>query len=626
MAVGDHGRVHFYRRTPLLGQSSKGKAEYARYDWVKIVEVPLTTTTSIDCCFTTAFSPSGDICAVASQFGTITNFRTNLIREDMGHDDAVVETFRSTRPYHNPHTSDVSIEAPGAIRSMAFGPYPWDLFAWAEEKGTVCVTDVRGTLKGRQILKINNETGLSNRIDLLEFNGYDADEQRQFEQELDASYMQRHREALEARDHIASVQNVADYLEEITERRRRLRDSYNSTHGTFTLNAHELTDSERDTLESLRLRQLPELADATQPPFSIHYTDPPHEAALVANRQTNDTRANQRDPLFNRPADRTNSSSSRTFPRRQSSVVISNSNASSTRSFATHPSSLAPLSGRTALSASPSRMSTAPSTSTPSTRTNRASRSQASATWEDMAAAMNAQSSQNAPSSSEIAQLRSSQNLIDDSNTIGIETDPAAPTPPQQQGSRRGVIAALDEDDQRIDASTSLINDLGAVLGELPAAQHTQIWARAQELMDTLAQERRLNNERREAMQRENSEREREREERLRRQEREREEREREDRERREARARRTHQLHAARERERRAVETRAIHTLTDLGLASELGTRITRTGVAGNTDGIQFLRDLVRIRSENERTSRRGNRNDPAIMGLGWGADGRSL
>ena len=403
VAVGDQPRAFFCKRKRLASLAVDGQSVYARYEWHEIAGPKLSIAVPWDTCFSTAFSPSGHLCAVASQVGTITVFDTRLIRDNMETDDAVIDVLRSSRPSFS--TEDSS----GAVRSMSFSPEPWDLFAWAEDRGRVCVTDLRSAFRSRQTLDLD-----VNAVDIVIARLSDYDESasvvEQRELEIEARFVQRHREALDAQDHLAAVNHAADYMEVAAER-RRLRRELRDAGQRFSIHdptAHIITEDEREILESLRAEgqrdneREQERRGASQHPFSVHYlqssdTSPtrrpevaePSTAALSSTPQPRNTSIHQY--MRERYLDRTRPTDRSYQPRRRSSVVISNSTTSNP-SFLFHPSSLAPIGTNTStLSASPSRLAstipTGPSTSTaPATSLPRPTPS--TGPWQTISAAM----------------------------------------------------------------------------------------------------------------------------------------------------------------------------------------------------------------------------------------------
>ena len=169
-------------------------------------DVRLTATDPKDPCFTIAFSPSGHICAVGSQCGTITIFATSRIHPDMDHEDAVIDVLQSSRPF-TPSTLHAAI-VPGAVRSMAFCPAPWDLLAWAEDKGRFCITDLRDGFRTRQTVEIDSERlNACSQAELLDVTHDPLTESDTVEPE--AAFAARYHAILQARDPLAEIHRAA---------------------------------------------------------------------------------------------------------------------------------------------------------------------------------------------------------------------------------------------------------------------------------------------------------------------------------------------------------------------------------------------------------------------------------
>ncbi|MCJ1250335.1 hypothetical protein MMC30_007561 [Trapelia coarctata] len=360
VACGDTPQAFFYRRRPMAGLAAKDTVDsYPRYEWQQIAAPKLSRALTKDACFATAFSPSGHMCAVGAQGGTITVFDTSLIQDDMEADDAVIDVFATSRPGRD--LDDMV----GAVRSMAFGPEPWELFAWAEDQGRVCVADIRDRFTSRQTIELDINGSSIERVDVLDFEvNYITAEQRELE--IEARFVQRHREALDAQDHLAAVNHAADYMELAAERRRlqhELREIGQSE--ASDLNPHALTESERQILDSLRMERQravnrgAERQDPDGRAFSINYSPTgdidPRPAALGSSSGNTSIRQYMRERNIERNLDR---GMPRAYqPRRQGSVVISNSNSSSNTPLSSQPASLATIGATaSALSTSPSRI------------------------------------------------------------------------------------------------------------------------------------------------------------------------------------------------------------------------------------------------------------------------------
>ncbi|KAL8660984.1 MAG: hypothetical protein Q9202_006004 [Teloschistes flavicans] len=360
VAVGDEPKAFFCRRVP----SSSSSADKEDYVWRQIAELMLSPAVSNDACFTTAFSPSGHVCAVAQQSGVITVFDTNKIHEEMENDDAVVEVLRSSR-------ASSPRDYAGAVRSMSFSPAPWDLLAWAEDCGRVCVTDLRSLCRTRQTVDIDLDSPNLNRASVTDVTEDHSLTTEQRQLEIERRFLQRHQEALNAQNDLANASHVADYIELSAARRRLQRDAIPAGE------TNDLTESERQMLEFIRTHRprendAPILEHQSQRPLTVNYL---HESSdpSGARSQTQGPAGSSNSPSPNaqqsRPEsmrdtmrrnylDRSRTADRSTYqPRRRGSVVISSSSNSPHESSSSHPSSLAPMgSSVPTLSASPSRL------------------------------------------------------------------------------------------------------------------------------------------------------------------------------------------------------------------------------------------------------------------------------
>ncbi|KAK7559614.1 WD40-repeat-containing domain protein, partial [Phyllosticta paracitricarpa] len=151
VAVGDYHQAFFFQRIKQR-PSPSGKLNPCLVStppgWTNICVAQLHVPASLSTTgyFTTAWSPSGHLCAVGSECGYITVFDADLVKKCSYGEDAIVKVIRSTRP-------DTS-SGPGAVRTMCFAPQPWDLLIWSEDQGIVCVSDLRTGLLTRQVLKL----------------------------------------------------------------------------------------------------------------------------------------------------------------------------------------------------------------------------------------------------------------------------------------------------------------------------------------------------------------------------------------------------------------------------------------------------------------------------------------
>lgn len=369
LAVGDEPQAFFCGRTCLPSLPNDGEPAYARYEWHEIAEPKLSLAHSSDACFSTAFSPSGHICAVASQTGIITIFDTSMIRDDMDPDDAVLDVLKSSRPC-------VGRDFCGAVRSMSFAPAPWDLFAWAEDQGRVCVIDLRNAFLSRQTIELETDSPSLNRASMSDLeDSHGTAEQRVLE--IEARFVQRHREALDAQDHLAAVNHATNFMELAAERRRIEREAREGGTSALHEELNSLTESERQMLDTIRISRIQEneeRADAAhQTAFSVNYVPTSGEglvdAQLSLGSSSNSSSSisqnalqsgrgtgSIQDYMRQRSLDHSRAGDQ---PRHRSAMVMPNGNPTNNSNSA-HPSNLAPIGTATpTLSASPSRLASA---------------------------------------------------------------------------------------------------------------------------------------------------------------------------------------------------------------------------------------------------------------------------
>ena len=333
--------------------ASESQPSYPRYEWHEAAEPKLISTgADEDSCFCTAFSPSGHVCAVASQSGILTFFDTSYIEDDMDTGHAVIAVLRSSRL---PRRNMLS----GAIRSMCFSPAPWDLFVWAEDQGRVCVVDLRDAMQSRQIIELRTQVPDVDRLDVHDQGT--TSEQRQID--IERRFIEHNRDTLEAQDDLAAVSQTADYLEMVAERRRIEREA-----GIERDSFHSLSESERQMIDSIGLRRLQgthqDLLDTNtvaptgrQMQYPNWELPPPTPHSNIQSRSTGS--ASIPDFIRHRNWERSRTGDRSYQPRRRSSVFLSNLNSvpGNNVSAPNSSSSLAPIgTGPPTLSASPSRL------------------------------------------------------------------------------------------------------------------------------------------------------------------------------------------------------------------------------------------------------------------------------
>lgn len=378
VAVGDEPHAYFHRRVTSGSIQVQNGPVLLRNEWQLLASPLLQVTGPEDggMCFTTAFSPSGHICAVASQHGIITIFDTSSIQAAEDDDDAIIEVFRSSRPSLPLPASQI-----GAPRSMCFSPAPWDLLAWAEDHGRVCVADARHAFRSRQTIELDVDDPEIDRAEVTDL----ADDLIHPELRAlntEARFVRQYREARDAQDDAAAVNFAADYIEASAERRRLQREAREVGPGNPESSAQGLTERERQLLDTLRTSRERmnerERAEAQQQsPFSVNHLPPPRTIrvpnddvsyeeymGLPTTSSSTSSRASAtlRDYIRERNLERSRTGDRTYQPRRRSSIVVSTNSANEPT-----PSTLAPRTGSSTFTVSPTRLSSAnppaPSTS-----------------------------------------------------------------------------------------------------------------------------------------------------------------------------------------------------------------------------------------------------------------------
>jgi hypothetical protein len=100
--------------------------------------------------FAATFSRSGKYLAVSTQYGIISIFDAEYLTSP----ESLMAVFTSSRPE--------SID--GAVRAMEFSPGPFDLLAWTESTGRVGVADVRTLFLSRQLVIIDPQADVVERV------------------------------------------------------------------------------------------------------------------------------------------------------------------------------------------------------------------------------------------------------------------------------------------------------------------------------------------------------------------------------------------------------------------------------------------------------------------------------
>ncbi|KAL6710998.1 hypothetical protein ACN47E_006873 [Coniothyrium glycines] len=315
VAVGDAPTAFFFQRVkPEKSGATKvpeRRVQTVQPEWELLEQVTLyrPANSHADGYFTTAWSPSGRLCAVGSECGYITVFDIDLLKLVEYGEDAVVQLICSTRPD--------TVTSAGAVRTMHFSPAPWDFLVWSEDQGRVCIADLRAGLKVKQVLTLDpKETGLE-RVEIADFDLTLSPEMHELRREAD--FIRGYRRALDSEGTAAAVDHASSYLEADAERNRlhhRLGvvESDNDPYG--------LTARERQVLEALRSTRPRE--DGREPeitPRSINYTSSGPREAVPEPSRRNVTSAISEFTSQN-PRRWSRTPQERSTPRRQPSVIV----------------------------------------------------------------------------------------------------------------------------------------------------------------------------------------------------------------------------------------------------------------------------------------------------------------
>ena len=259
VAVGDMHTGFFFERTKnkkaSIAKNVEGRVESTPPDWTLLHEISLYVPTGshIEGYFTTAWSPSGRLCAVGSECGYISIFDMELLKNCEYGEDALVERISSTRP-------DVTYGA-GAVRTMLFSPAPWDFLIWSEDQARVCIADLRSGVKVKQVLTLDPKDEDTERVEIANFEVEELGDLRQEE-----DFIRSYRHTLNADGTGAAATLANDYID-YAERRRLHRQ-----HGIVESDddPHGLTERERLILEGHRTNRR-RLEESGVAPRSINY-------------------------------------------------------------------------------------------------------------------------------------------------------------------------------------------------------------------------------------------------------------------------------------------------------------------------------------------------------------------
>lgn len=259
VAVGDMHNGFFFERTKnkkaSTAKNMEGRVESTPPDWTLLHEVCLYVPAGshIEGYFTTAWSPSGRLCAVGSECGYISIFDMELLKHCEYGEDALVKRISSTRPD--------TVYGPGAVRTMLFSPAPWDFLVWSEDQARVCIADLRSGVKVKQVLTLSTKNEDTERVEIANFEVEELGDLRQEE-----DFIRTYRHTLNA-DGTGAAANLANHYIDFAERRRLHRQ-----HGVVESDddPNGLSERERMILEDLRTtRQRREESGVA--PRSINY-------------------------------------------------------------------------------------------------------------------------------------------------------------------------------------------------------------------------------------------------------------------------------------------------------------------------------------------------------------------
>lgn len=227
------------------------------------------------------------------------------------------------------------------------------LMTQSEDQGHVCVIDLRNAFQSRQTIDLRTDSPGLTRAEVEEHDT--TSEQRQLE--IERRFLERQREALEARDQLAAVIRTANSVELAAERRRTERDA-----AAAQATREQLIDSVHSGRRLQGSRSISSDVLSTAPtsvdnnPSSTGRAEAREWSGLLSSSSNPQNRSTASILDFMRQRERSRLNERSYQPRRRSSVVMSNSN-SNPSTLSPNMSSLAPSTAAPTLSASPSRLS-----------------------------------------------------------------------------------------------------------------------------------------------------------------------------------------------------------------------------------------------------------------------------
>ena len=293
-----------------------------RWQLLKRYELTRAPDRNDDGCFATAFSPSGHLCAVASQDGIITVFNTNFLGNS--NQDSIIEVIPSSRPH--------SRAGEGAIRSLCFSPDPWDLLICTEQSGRVCVIDLRSGFRIRQLVNLVQESDIVKRVDILDDPMTDDLIDPRLRNSTELEFVRQYRETMAVRDEAAAADFAVDYIEASAERQWLHRHARNESPQSSTERERQILDAPRTSRERIEAREQAPVSitfhlarDSRDPPSLLSQGDSTNATPLGSNGAHPISTPSRRDRQRERHSER-DSTRTRPYeaPRRRSAVHAEN--------------------------------------------------------------------------------------------------------------------------------------------------------------------------------------------------------------------------------------------------------------------------------------------------------------
>ncbi|KAK0284940.1 hypothetical protein LTR35_000276 [Friedmanniomyces endolithicus] len=279
VAVGDFNQAYLFQRelrvAPPQIPKPHNRLTSASIDWTLTNVVALHASDSTAGYFTTAWSETGHLVAVGSEGGYVTVLDMEMLASpDYDDEDAVVAVVPGSRPE--------GLNYPGAVRTMAFAPDPWDLLIWAEDRGRVCIGDLRTGLKTKQVVDLDPKDDKLCKLDYEDVPVEGGARPIRGIDDLEADFLRRYRHAP---DNATAVDFATEYIEARRRQRQQRQDiaalrSVANSAGVSALedDPHGLTAREQQILESLRTTRQREEARSNgggsgHIPRSVNYTN-----------------------------------------------------------------------------------------------------------------------------------------------------------------------------------------------------------------------------------------------------------------------------------------------------------------------------------------------------------------